>query len=505
MRPTLTASLLALPLALLAAGCAHSPDPAATPPGTAHADHAATPTAPPAGAKADAVVQLRTADGRNAGRASLTQGDGGVHLQLDATGLAPGQHGFHIHSHGECAPGPDAATGRLVPFGAAGGHFDPGNTRNHGHPGDAKTVAHAGELPNLTADGSGKASLHYLNTQVTLSPGPASVMGRTLIVHADPDDYQTDPAGNSGGRVLCGIIEPAQAGAVTGRTTFQGANVFPEGIAFDPATGDRYVGSVREGHLYRLAPGAAQAEVLQHGGSPGRQGAFGLKVDERRKLWVAGGPHGTVAVVDIATATTEAVLKAPPGQQPFLNDLVVAGPAVYVTDSYRPVIYRIARGTLPLVLEPWLDLNTTAVRYRPNEVNLNGIVASADGRWLLSVQLNTGQLWRIDTRARAVTEVTVTGGSLLHGDGLALRGATELYVVRNEDNEIARVDLSADWSSGRVTQRLRDPRFKYPTTAAVVPQGLSVVNGQLDRQKEPPPLLPFDVMTIGLPQPAAGR
>ncbi len=293
---------------------------------------------------------------------------------------------------------------------------------------------------------------------------------------------------------------PSVGAAIAARTTLPGGNAFPEGIAVDAATGDRYVGSSKEGHVYRYAAGAAEAEVFQSGGSPGRQGAFGMKVDERRRLWIAGGPHGTLAVVDLAGAATRAVAKVPPGQQAFLNDIALSGPYAYVTDSYRPVVYRVDRGAAVPVLEPWLDLNATPVRYRPNEVNLNGIVASADGRWLLSVQLATGQLWRIDTQARTAAEVKVEGGSLLHGDGLVLKGAGELYVVRNEEGEVARVDLSPDWSSGRISARLRDPRMRYPTTAALVPEGLAVVNGQLDRQKEPPPTLPFDVVTLGLPE-----
>jgi Cu-Zn family superoxide dismutase len=453
------------------------------------------PTGPP-----QAVARLVSAEGRDAGQVTFHAVPQRVHLTVTATGLPPGTHGFHVHANGACEPGPDPVTGGSVAFGAAGGHFDPGHTRNHGHPRDPKDTSHAGELPNLVADASGRATAHVVNPNVTLTPGPASIMNRTVVVHADPDDYQTDPAGNSGARVLCGVISPASPGVVTGRTTFEGANVFPEGIAVDVSTGDLYAGSVREGHLYRWTAGAARAELFQRGGSPGRQGAFGMKVDAQRRLWIAGGPNGTLAVVDLASATTEAIAKVPAGPQPFLNDLVVAGDHVYVTDSYRPVIYRVSRTARPLALEPWLDLTNSPVRYRPNEVNLNGIVSSPDGRWLLAIQLVTGQLWRVDTRSRAVTEVAVSGGSLVHGDGLVLRGSSDLYVVRNEDDEVVQVTLADDWSAGRVAQRLHDPRFKYPTTAAATASGLAIVNGQLDRQKAPPPLLPFDVVTVSLPR-----
>jgi len=453
---------------------------------------------PPAHPTAQAQALLKSADGRPSGRVTLAPSPDGVHLALAATGLTPGPHGFHIHAGGACAPGPDPATGGIVAFGAAGPHFDPGMSHNHGRPDDPPDHAHAGELPNARAGADGSASLEHLNRNVTLGPGDRSIMGRTLVVHADADDYRTDPSGNSGARVLCGVVEPVTAGPVTGRTTLPGANVYPEGVAVDPSTGDRYVGSSKEGHLYKLAPGATEATVFQHGGSPGRQAAFGLKIDDQRRLWIAGGPNGTVAVVDLASATTRAVMKVPPGPQTFVNDLVVSGSQVYVTDSFRPVIYRAS--TASMVLEPWLDLATTPVRYRPNEVNLNGIVASPDGRFLVAVQLATGQLWRIDTRTRAVTEVAVEGGPLPHGDGLVLRGASDLFVVRNEEREIVHVMLSVDGTRGRIVQRLGDPRLRYPTTAALVPEGLVVVNGQLDRQKGPPPLLPFDVVTVAVPR-----
>jgi Cu-Zn family superoxide dismutase len=481
---------LALAVSLVVVGCAQS--------GNVTAPTSPLPDAPTGAPQG--IARLQAADGSDAGEVRFHDTPQGVHLTVSATGLTPGPHGFHIHANGACAPGPDPTTGSIVAFGAAGGHFDPGHTRNHGRPGDPKETAHAGELPNLTADASGRASARALNANLTLAPGPASIMNRTVVVHAQADDYQTDPAGNSGPRVLCGVISPTSTGVVSGRTTFEGANVFPEGIAVDASNGDLYAGSVREGHLYRWTAGATQAELFQRGGSPGRQGAFGMKVDGQRRLWIAGGPNGTLAVVDLAGAHTEAVAKVPPGPQPFVNDLVVAGEHVYVTDSFRPVIYRASRTARPLALETWLDLGATPVRYRPNEINLNGIVASPDGRWLLAIQSVTGQLWRIDPQTRAVTEVPVSGGSLVHGDGLVLRGNAELYVVRNQDNEIAQVALASDWSRAQVARRLHDLRFKYPTTAVDTSHGLTVVNGQLNRQKDPPPLLPFDAVTVDLPR-----
>lgn len=120
-------------------------------------------------------------------------------------------------------PGPTQRPAWVVDFGAAGGHFDPGNSRNHGRPGDDKAHAHAGELPALQADAGGRAVLRYLNTNLSLDRAPTSVIGRSVVVHADPDDYTSDPAGNSGARVLCGVIEATAPTAVHARATLEGA------------------------------------------------------------------------------------------------------------------------------------------------------------------------------------------------------------------------------------------------------------------------------------------
>lgn len=454
----------------------------------------------PASAGSAAVAELLTPTGQPAGRADLAQTAGGTEIIVHVRGLTPGAHGFHVHSNGACAPGPDPATGQIVPFGAAGGHFDPSHSRNHGSPGQAPHEAHAGELPNISVQADGTGTLRYVNSHVTLAPGKTSVLGRTIIVHEKADDYESDPAGNSGGRLLCGLIEPTARGAIVERTTIDGANAFPEGIAIDTRDGSAYVGSSTEGHLWRIAPGAQQAQMLQAGGAVGRQAAYGMKVDAVGRLWVAGGAQGSVAIVDLASASTLAVLKGPPGTHTFLNDLVLAADGyAYVTDSLSPVILRTRHsGGPPGALEPWLDLSGTSLRHHPNELNLNGIVASPDGRWLLAVQLVTGQLWRIDTKSRAVDEVRVEGlppGGLRNGDGLVLQGK-DLYVLRNQDNEVVRLALAEGWSSARAVQRITDPRLRFPTTAAVTGGNLMVVNGQLNKLKDPPPLLPFDVVKV---------
>ncbi|MDA8446751.1 superoxide dismutase family protein [Paracidovorax valerianellae] len=209
-RAGLAAGGAALAAMLFLAGCAG---------GTSSADNsrsAVAKTPVPGPERAMATARLVTPQSAPAGNAVLTDTAAGVEVAIQVQGLAPGQHGFHIHANGACAPGPDAATGQTVAFGAAGGHFDPGMSKKHGRPGQSAHEAHAGELPNIPVGDDGRGSVRYVNSNITLTPGKASVVGRALVVHEKEDDYTTNPAGNSGGRLLCGVIEPALASTVVG-------------------------------------------------------------------------------------------------------------------------------------------------------------------------------------------------------------------------------------------------------------------------------------------------
>jgi superoxide dismutase, Cu-Zn family len=110
------------------------------------------------------------------------------------TGLSPGPHGFHIHEKGNCTA-PDGSS--------AGPHFNPG-TMKHGGP--ATDVRHGGDLGNITADAGGVAEFTIAVAGISLGAEPTSVIGRSIIVHAKPDDLKTDPSGSSGARLACGLI-----------------------------------------------------------------------------------------------------------------------------------------------------------------------------------------------------------------------------------------------------------------------------------------------------------
>jgi superoxide dismutase, Cu-Zn family len=158
---------------------------------------AQTPSTAPAAAKkaTRAVATMRPAAGSTAeGTVTFTAvAGGGVAVKASLKGLGPGTHGFHVHEFGDCTA-PDATS--------AGGHFNPkGNP--HGAPTDA--ARHAGDLGNVQAAADGTASLEWTDPAMTLE-GPESVVGHAVIVHANPDDLKTQPTGNAGGRVACGVI-----------------------------------------------------------------------------------------------------------------------------------------------------------------------------------------------------------------------------------------------------------------------------------------------------------
>ena len=141
---------------------------------------------------------LRDAQGKEVGSATFEQADGGVTIAVRVTGLTAGKHGFHVHAAGKCE-GPD--------FKSAGPHFNPGG-RKHGHM--SPEGAHAGDLPNLAVEATGKGEARFLARGLTLGDGPGTLFGgqgTALVIHADADDEKSDPAGNSGARIACGVIE----------------------------------------------------------------------------------------------------------------------------------------------------------------------------------------------------------------------------------------------------------------------------------------------------------
>lgn len=128
------------------------------------------------------------------GVVTFTEVPGGVRIVADINYLEPGKHGFHIHEFGDCSA-PDGSS--------AGGHFNPKKTK-HGSPDSLER--HAGDLGNIVANDKGQAHYERLDKLIVLD-GPDTIIGRSVVVHANADDFVTQPTGNAGGRVACGVIE----------------------------------------------------------------------------------------------------------------------------------------------------------------------------------------------------------------------------------------------------------------------------------------------------------
>lgn len=142
--------------------------------------------------------------GKAVGTAHFVGENGGTRIQLNVSGLTPGMHGMHIHMNPSCSNSTDAS-GNAVIFGGAGGHFDPGSAAHHGSPEAANTVGHGGDMPMISVSTDSNGTANFWTNKVALG-GANSVIGRSIVIHAAPDDYKTDPAGNSGARVVCGVI-----------------------------------------------------------------------------------------------------------------------------------------------------------------------------------------------------------------------------------------------------------------------------------------------------------
>jgi Cu-Zn family superoxide dismutase len=145
-----------------------------------------------------AVVELKPTEGNDVyGRVAFTPYKGGVLIVAEVHNLTPGQHGFHIHEFGDCSA-PDGSS--------AGGHYNPYN-KPHAGPDDPDR--HMGDMGNLVADVDGNATYERLDDLIELS-GPNSIIGRAVIVHSGRDDLVTQPTGDAGSRVACGVIKARQ-------------------------------------------------------------------------------------------------------------------------------------------------------------------------------------------------------------------------------------------------------------------------------------------------------
>ena len=186
MKVLATTAVLALALPLAAAAQEKKPDP------PAHAHEHGMMAPPPMVEKAVAVI-ASAASGGVAGTVWFVKAAGGVNVKAKITGLTPGTHGFHIHEFGDCS---------AADFTSAGGHFNP---MTQPHAGPDAAARHVGDLGNIEAGPDGTATVDLVDKQLALL-GPHGVIGHAVIVHAKADDLKTQPTGDAGGRLGCGVI-----------------------------------------------------------------------------------------------------------------------------------------------------------------------------------------------------------------------------------------------------------------------------------------------------------
>lgn len=281
-----------------------------------------------------------------------------------------------------------------------------------------------------------------------------------------------------------------------------GDQLFPEGIAYNPAKGMFYVGSTTNGDVIQVNVTSGEASLFASGSSQNRLDCRGMKTDRYNRLWIAGGAENKIHVLNpdgslLKTWDTKALFDSG-----FINDCVVDADYVYFTDSRVQKVYRASvGGTTPGEVEEWLSFTDQQIPYGAG-FNANGAALTADGRYLIIVISNTGKLFRIDRNSKAIQEITLDQ-PVTAGDGLWLTGNT-LYVSRNTTGQIFPVQLNSAYSQGVVGAGFGN-NLKFNTTMARVDQYFLVVNSQLNLRPSgttPPPALPtlpFTVSRLPIP------
>jgi len=250
------------------------------------------------------------------------------------------------------------------------------------------------------------------------------------------------------------------------------------------ANGAVYAADLRTGAGAILVPGVA-----------GRV-AVGLSFDARTNyIFVAGGGTGKAYIYDADTGAQvqEYTFTAPTGT--FINDVIVTHNGAYFTNSSRAEYYRVPLGPAGQPAAP-ADFETIPLSGDFQQVpgfNSNGIEATASGNTLIIVNSAAGKLYNVEALTGVATLIDLGGASVSAGDGLLLVGRT-LFVVRNQLNQVAVVELAPDLSSGAVVQAITDPSFDIPTTIARFGNRLYVVNARFSTP--PTPSTPYTIVRV---------
>jgi sugar lactone lactonase YvrE len=254
-----------------------------------------------------------------------------------------------------------------------------------------------------------------------------------------------------------------------------------------------YSGSRANGAIYAADLRTGEGAILVQG-QAGRV-AVGLSFDARTNyIFVAGGPTGKGSVYDADTgALVQEYSLTAPGT--FVNDVIVTRDAAYFTQSALAEYYRVPLGPGGQLADP-TGVETIPLSGEWQQVpglNANGIEATANGKWLIIVNSTVGALYRVEPLTGVATQIDLGGESVSAGDGLLLRGHT-LYVVRNQLNEIAIVELAPDLSSGEIVGTITNPNFDIPSTIAAFGNALYAVNARFTTP--PTPSTPYSIVRV---------
>lgn len=245
-----------------------------------------------------------------------------------------------------------------------------------------------------------------------------------------------------------------------------------------------YAGSRRNGAIYAADLRSGEGRILV----PGVEGriAVGLSYDPRSDyIFAAGGANGNAFVYNAESGAQVAAYQFASAPT-FVNDVIVTREAAYFTDSQKPVFYRVPLGPGGS-LDPAAGFETIALGgdwQQAEGFNANGIEATAKGQYLIIVQSGTGLLFRVDPRTGAARRIDLGGYSVGNGDGL-LREGHRLFVVRNQLNLIAELNLAPDFLSGELAGEITSPNFDIPTTVARFGSGLYAVNARFRSGMDP--------------------
>jgi sugar lactone lactonase YvrE len=280
------------------------------------------------------------------------------------------------------------------------------------------------------------------------------------------------------------VLSPAVAAASPALPTTIAlpAGFRPEGIAIGKAP-VAYLGSLADGDIYRVNLKTGAGQVISEGsGTP----SVGMKLDDRGRLYVAGGVAGNARVIDTRTGEVLESHQLATGTT-FINDVALVAGSAWFTDSNNPVLYRLRHGKVT-------NVPITGDFVYTEGLNANGIAPTPDGKALLVVQSSTGKLFRVN--ANGVSTQVALDYTLTNGDGLLTVGRT-LYVVQNRLNTVAVLKLNRSGTSGTLETTVTDPRFDVPTTVATFAHRLYLPNARFTTTPTPT----TEYQAVAIPKP----